>query len=333
MDKVKISFIVVVYKMPLQAMNTLYTLSRQYQKNTDQIDYEVIVVENYSDKLLNADEVKHLGSEFKYFLRHPNSPSPVCAINFGIEISSGSHICLMIDGARMLTPRVVEFIHMGCKAAKHSLITVPGYSLGWQDQHYNRDTHYNEDIERRLLEKTNWKNNGYRLFDIAVLSGANINGFFNPFMECNCVTSSRENFERIGGADQEFQLPGGGSINLHMFRQLGLISKPHPYFVIGGEGSFHQYHGGVTTSQWSDLEEVLHSHRTQLHAQWPNGFSSLCREPILLGCITKPAINVSLYSSFKSAKRARRLTKQQQALWDDDKNNSPYWIKYESVPT
>ena len=40
----KFSIIVVVYDMPMQAMNTLYTLSREYQRDVDNVAYEVIVV-------------------------------------------------------------------------------------------------------------------------------------------------------------------------------------------------------------------------------------------------------------------------------------------------
>lgn len=332
-DTIKLSIVVVVYRMPRQAMNTLYSLSRHYQQNLQGLDYEVIVVENDSGQNLDATAVQQLGSEFRYCLRKESSQSPVPAINFGLSVSEGTHICLMIDGARMLSPRALEYIQMGCRAARHSLVAVPGYSLGWQDHHFNLDAQYDEQVEQQLLREINWQQNGYRLFDIAIPSGANSHGIFNPFMECNCITSSRENFEKIGGADTQFMLPGGGSVNLHMYRQLGLISRGSPLFVIGGEGSFHQYHGGVTTSQWQDLEAVLQSHREQLHAQWPNRFSSLSREPTLLGNSHSHALTIFNYSSHRAFKRGNRLSKQKSPLWPDDNPNTAMWEAYERLST
>lgn len=331
MAKLKISIIVIVFRMPRQALNTLYSLSRQHQQNNQNIDYEVIVVENESTQCLDRTIVEKLGSEFKYFRRQESSKSPVGAMNFALSQCTGSHICMMIDGARMVTPRILEYFHMAFRASKHALVAVPGYSIGWQDQHHSSNGAYNEDIEAALLEKTNWKKNGYRLFDISVLSGANINGVYNPYMECNCMATSRENFNELDGIDMSFQQPGGGSINLHLFRQLGLVAKNSPYFILASEGSFHQYHKGITTSPWDDLPDTLLSHRTELHSHWPNGFSSLTREPTPLGSINKNALEVLAFSNFKTMKRFIRLQKEKSPLWRDDKPDTPRWIKNDSL--
>ena len=65
----KISVVVVVYDMPRQAMNTLYTLSRAYQRDVDDVAYEVLVVENLSRRNLRARKVHALGPEFRYLPR------------------------------------------------------------------------------------------------------------------------------------------------------------------------------------------------------------------------------------------------------------------------
>lgn len=313
-----LSFIVVVYKMPRQAMNTLYSLSVRHQRNVKENDYEVIVIENRSDNNLNEADVTALGRNFHYFLREEVSQSPVGAINFGFEKIHSNHICLMIDGARMVTPRVVEYGLMAISADYNSLVAVPGYSLGWQDQHHHLDAAYDETVEISLLSAINWQKNGYRLFDIATISGANPNGCMNPLMECNCVITSARNFELIGRANLDFQLPGGGSINLHIFRQLGLLPESRHYFVMAGEGSFHQFHGGITTAQWEDLDEVLESHRKQLHSYWGNKFHSLRREPILLGASNSHAQRFMAFASQKARKRLGRLGKHGQQPWPDD---------------
>ncbi len=314
----RLSIIVIVYRMRRQAMNTLYSLSTHYQRNVQADDYEVIVVENQSSQTLDEQEVLALGSPFRYFLRHESSQSPVGAINFGFEQCRAANIGLMIDGARMLTPRVLEYALMAQHIDKDALVAVPGYSLGWQDQRYHRESAYSETVEQQLLAQTHWQQNGYRLFDIATISGANPNGCMTPLMECNCVFTSADNFKRIGCANMDFQLPGGGSINLHIFRQLGLLPQSRHYFVTPGEGSFHQFHGGITTAQWDDLDEVLESHRKQLHSYWGGKFHSLRREAMLLGAVGSHAQKFLHFASHKAKKRLDRLEKHAQLPWQDD---------------
>ena len=127
-----------------------------------------------------------------------------------------------------------------------------------------------------------WRGDGYELFGISTFSGANRRGYLQPIMECNCLFASAENFAAIGHANTEFTLPGGGSINLHMYRSLGMLPGTQ-LFVTPGEGSFHQFHGGVTTSSYAQREAEIEKHRVQLHSYWPGGFHSLRREPKLLG--------------------------------------------------
>lgn len=317
-DSPRLSFIVVVYNMRRQAMNTLYSLSARHQQNVQESDYEIIVVENHSAHSLDESEVMALGKNIHYFLRHETSQSPVGAINFGFSQCRGKTVCLMIDGARMLTPRVVEYALMAQTIDEDALVAVPGYSIGWQDQRFHRENAYSETVEAELLASTNWRQHGYRLFDIATISGANPNGCMSPLMECNCVFTSARNFERIGQADMDYQLPGGGSINLHIFRQLGLLPESRHYFIMPGEGSFHQFHGGITTAQWDDLDEVLETHRKQLHSYWGGKFHSLRREPMLLGAVTSHAQKFLHYSSHKAKKRLGRLEKHGQQPWQDE---------------
>ena len=139
--------------------------------------------------------------------------------------------------------------------------------------------------EKELLKSTNWKENGYELFSIADISGANPHGYLQPIMECNCMFAPAESFKKIAYADERFTLRGGGAINLHMFRSLGLL-EGSTLIVLPGEGSFHQYHGGVTTSEYQGLEQEHASHSVQLQDIWQGDFHSLRREPILLGAVT-----------------------------------------------
>ena len=317
---VKLSVLVIAYKMPRQALNTVYSLSAAHQQNVRESDYEIVVVENESSDNIPEQELLALGNNIRYFRRQETSASPCRAVNFGLQQCRGKSIGLMIDGARMVTPRVIEYALLAQHADADSLLAIPGYNLGPMEHQYHLDIGYTAEVEKQLLGQTNWKHNGYRLFDIANISGANDKGIFHPLLECNCMFSSAKNFERIGGANEEFDLPGGGSINLHMFRQLGMLKQARIYFVAPGEGSFHQFHGGITTQQASDREEVLESHRKQLHSYWEGGFHAMRREPLLLGAVGSHAQKFLYHSAEMGKKRFNWITRGNNARhpWLDD---------------
>ena len=106
-DAATLSVVVVFYDMRREAERTLHSLSRAYQQEIDDLDYEVIVVENGSsdEQRLGEDFVRGFGPEFRYLdLGSDATPSPAYALNRGIAISRGESLALMIDGAHVLTP-------------------------------------------------------------------------------------------------------------------------------------------------------------------------------------------------------------------------------------
>ncbi|RLA42555.1 MAG: glycosyltransferase family 2 protein [Gammaproteobacteria bacterium] len=312
-----LSVIVIGYKMPKQLAQTLYTLSTAYQQGVTEQEYEVVVVENTSSEDFDESILPGLGGNFRFFRRDERSHTPVPAINFAFEQCRGQAIGLMIDGARMVTPRVIQYVLMSQRISPDSFTVVPGYHLGEQGQHFNVSNGYDEEVEQQLLDSTNWKDNGYELFSIADISGANPNGYLQPIMECNCMFASASSFERIGFADERFTFRGGGAINLHMFRSLGMLPASK-LIVLPGEGSFHQFHGGVTTSEYDGLERERASHRAQLQELWGGEFHSLRREPVLFGAITPLAQDYLAFSVDRSKKRYKRFKARGDRLWEDD---------------
>lgn len=312
-----LSVIVIIYDMPRQALNTIYSLSCDYQKNISRNDYEIILVENRSDNMVDANKLIDMNANIRYFVNDKDTQSPAKAINMGLKEAAGSIVGLMIDGARLVTPRVLEYALMAAAANRSFLAAVPSYNLGEIQHQHNLSSNYSEEKEISLLEACQWKNNGYRLFDIGSIGDANQNGFMNPLLESNCFFSTKENFFLIGGANEEFSLPGGGSLNLHMFRQLGTLENTS-YYILLSEGTFHQFHGGVTTSQIDDREEVLESHRKQLHSYWNDGFHAMRREPVLLGSPTSHSLPYLAYSSQRNMARSKRLESISKPLWPDD---------------
>ncbi|WP_421863046.1 glycosyltransferase [Parvibaculum sp.] len=318
MKKPLLSVIVIAYDMPRQALNTLLSFAPGYQQGVDADDYEVIVVENRSARNMNAAEIDRLPGNFHYFLRDEKGVSPAAAINFGVEKAKGKFIGLLIDGARMVTPGVIRHALMSFRMTDDALVLVPGYHLGENEQQFNLEHGYNEEVEKELLDGVDWRNNGYRLFDISCNCGANRNGFFHPFLECNCLFVSKEIFTEIGGADERFDMPGGGALNLYIYYKLA-THQDTEVFLLAGEGSFHQIHGGVTTSSKADREDLLEKINNQLSELLGHPFRSPTVEFTLLGKFRGPALRYLKFSVERGIRRFGRLDAEGRDPYDDDR--------------
>ena len=241
-----VSLVVVVYNMPEQAEKTLYSLSSRYKRGVSEDDYDVIVVENKSSNTLSADFIESLPGNFSYHLRKETRPTPVHAANMGVRLSRRSHVAVLIDGARMVTPGVVRNLILGHRLHRDSVVTVPGYHLGKQLQQRAVEHGYGVQEEARLLSEVNWTRDGYSLFKIACFSGSCASGLFSAHSESNCISLPRHLWSELRGFDTRFDQVGGGLVNLDFYkRACELPGVGH--VVLLGEGTFHQFHGGVTT--------------------------------------------------------------------------------------
>ncbi len=287
----EVSFIVIVYNMPLQAEKTLQSLTAQYQEGVSEQDYEVIVVENESANTLSQDFLRTLPGNFSYHLRAEKEPTPVHAINHGAGISRGRYLCVMIDGARMVTPGVVKNILRGHRMHDKTVVTVPGYHIGDQLQQDAVDNGYGVAEDQALIRSIGWPLEGYRLFDISCFSGSCAPGFFRPNSESNCISIPRDLWAALGGLDTRFNLRGGGLVNLDLYRR----ACEYPgveHVVLIGEGTFHQFHGGVTTGgearavRDAFIEEIKHQYE-ELRGE---PYQSPQTAPIFLGEISQQVL-------------------------------------------
>jgi hypothetical protein len=318
MSRPLLSIIVIVYDMPRQALNTLISLSPDYQQGVQAGDYEVIVVENRSRRNMDVEAIGALSGNFRYFLRDEPGVSPAAAINFAFTQVQGAFIGLMIDGARMVSPGVVQYALMARRMTFEAMVVVPGYHLGEHEQQFHLSRGYSEEHERHLLEGIDWQRNGYRLFEISCLSGANPNGVFHPFMECNCLFLDAEVFRDIGQADERFKLPGGGALNLYIYRKAAMHPRTRS-FMLAGEGSFHQLHGGVTTSEVAERETILNRQREQLTELLGEPFRSPTVEPILLGKVPGEALRYLKHSVERGMHRVQRCAERSEDMYADER--------------
>ncbi len=249
-----LSVVIVVYNMRREATRTLHSLSRAYQRQVDDLDYEVIVVENGSapDQRLGEDLVRSFGPEFRYLdLGDDADPSPTKALNAGIAQSVGTSLALMIDGAHVVTPGVVHYGMAGLATYGPAVVSTRQWYLGPGQQGDAMRDGYDEPYEDELFEKIAWPADGYRLFEIGHFIGDG--DWFDGTWESNCLFVSRKLLEQVGGFDEGFAMAGGGYTNLELYERLA--SSPDAQVVtIIGEGSFHQLHGGTTTNLASPAE-------------------------------------------------------------------------------
>lgn len=246
-DRPKISVVVVTYNMVREAKRTLYSLSAAYQREVCEDDYEVIVVDNGSTEPLSDELVRSFGKNFRYFSLNTTSKSPAGAVNFGINRARGNVLGLMVDGARMVSPGVMKYALAGMKLSANPVVATLGMHLGPDVQFRSVAKGYDKGAEDALLERINWTENGYRLFEISAFAGSSKDGFFLPVAESNCFFLKRETIERLGGFDERFKLAGGGLVNLDIFKRACELPDSDLIIMLG-EGTFHQLHGGVSTN-------------------------------------------------------------------------------------
>jgi len=246
---IKLSVIVIAHNMTREIPKTLQSLTRDYQLDCEELEYEVLVIDNGSTEALDRDVVQAFGPVFQYHYLENPPPSPAFAMNYGAEHSSGDILCFIIDGARLPTPGVFMFALASFRSFKTPTVSTRYFFLGPGDQNDSILQGYNKAREDALLESINWPNDGYRLYEIGSPLYGNVPKitWFNKMVESNCLFMNRSVFDKIGGADERFDIPGGGFLNIDIYQQTCELEGTEPVLLIG-EGSFHQLHGGTTTN-------------------------------------------------------------------------------------
>ena len=247
-SSVALSVVVVFYNMRREAMRTLQSLARSYQRGVEDLDYEVLVVDNGSDpdQRLSPDFVASFGPEFRPLEPEGDAhASPTRALNAGIAAARGDAIALMIDGAHVLTPGVLCFAMKALDAYAPAVVATQQWYVGPGQQGDAQQAGYDQRVEDRLFNGIDWPVDGYRLFEIGHFIGER--DWFDGIVESNCLFVPRKLLEQIGGFDESFAMPGGGYANLDLFERLALSPDVTAASIVG-EGTFHQFHGGTTTN-------------------------------------------------------------------------------------
>lgn len=252
-EGILISVIVVFYNMGREAARTLHALSRAYQRDIEDIGYEVIAIDNGSTTPLEPEFVEEFGPEFRLIRAARGAPSPVAIMNEAARAARGHHIAVMIDGAHILTPGALAEAAWSILEAPRAVIGLRQWFVAG-DQRFLSLHGWTQAQEDMVFDRVNWPRDGYGLFRIGTPVWESPNHWFDGMSESNCLFVPRSVWDEIGGFDEAFDEPGAGYANLDLFRR-AYDASGEPAVALLGEASFHQYHGGTTTNVEHDEKE------------------------------------------------------------------------------
>lgn len=297
------SVVIISYNMAREIPRTVQSFLPPYQTDISYEDVEIIVMENGSPRPVNPDVIATWPKNVRYINIDAPHPSPARALNQGVKLSRGRYVCPVIDGARMVTPGVLSAAREAAQIHDTPFIATIGYHLGDKVQQENVAFGYNQEVEDNLLASITWPETPYRLFDISSAGGSARETWFAPIAESNTPIMTRDFYDTLGGFDEGFDIPGGGLVNLDFFKRA--VEHPNSrYILLIGEGSFHQYHGGVTTSRSINeisLEDATKTtwdiYTEQYEALRGETFKVSTRRPRLYGELRPEALRQSLKSA------------------------------------
>jgi glycosyltransferase involved in cell wall biosynthesis len=249
-----VSLVVISHNMARELPRTLISLVPPYQRDCNSDAIEIIVVDNGSSVAPSTDIFEHLDARFS-LLRQPQATvSPVAAVNAGLRAATGALVGVWIDGARLASPGLIDACLRASRLHPRPVLATLNYQLGPSLQYDSARHGYDQAAEDRLLAGIDWPHDGYRLFDIATSEMRG--GPAGPMLETNALFLPKPLWGELEGYDPAFVEPGGGVVNVDAF--LRACALPDVQLIrILGEGTFHQFHGGVSTSTPKGAVEAL----------------------------------------------------------------------------
>lgn len=249
-----VSLVVICHEMARELPRTLLSLSPGYQRGAERLRWEVIVVDNGSANPPHAEQFEGLDLDVTVHRYPEPTPSPAATVNYGLARARAPLVGVWIDGARLASPGLLAACHAAARLHPRAVVATFGYHLGPDIQHRSMQQGYDAAAEDRLLASIDWPRGADRLREIATPCWSG--GEAGPLLESNALFLSAALWEELAGYDTRFRGPGGGAVNPDVF--LRACAAPGTQLIrVAGEGTFHQIHGGTTTSAGSRSSDML----------------------------------------------------------------------------
>lgn len=278
-----LSIILCAYDMARELPRTVYTLGPSNQRGLAGLEYEIIVIDHGSPVPVDQAVLRAFAPNLRVIRVDPAPVSPVTAINRAMDTAQGRLLSLMIDGARMASPGLVVTATEALRADDSRVVGALAFHLGPDWQMRSVLEGYDQRVEDALLASVAWRDDGYRLFDISVLAGSSAGGWFAPIAESNALFMTRAFWLRSGGLDPRFTSAGGGLANLEYWARAVAASNLEPWMILG-EGTFHQVHGGAATNGPKAARDAMHA---EYRALFGTDFQPPAYHPRLIGKLSR----------------------------------------------
>jgi len=293
MSEYKLSIVVACYNMQRELPRTLQTLLPDYQEGVERCDYEIVVVDNGSTPRQVVAQHFHEAANIRLISIDNPSISPVGVINDAVKSCNATYVAVLIDGARMVTPRFILQSLSALSGHENAVVSALAYHLGPGPQSKTVTEGYCQEVEDKLMASVDWRADGYSLFEISELASSSGAGVFEPISECNTLLLRKDLWSRFEGFDERFVSAGGGLANLDLFKRLS-EDEETSIFVLAGEGSFHQFHGGVSTNQPGGRFAEFEVEYIEIRGE---KFIKPVYEPLIYGGIDRRALRFIDYSA------------------------------------
>jgi hypothetical protein len=158
------------------------------------VDYQITILDNGSQPPMTIREVDSR-VDVQYIQNASNSP--LSAMNALIAKGNSEFVCVVLDGARLWSPGVIRQFYNALGINPNIPSTATAYHLGPVHQSRSSEFGYDKQAENLMLEKLNWKQNGYGLFDVSVLAYSNPEGEKGDMNESSCLFLIQHRSQRL----------------------------------------------------------------------------------------------------------------------------------------
>jgi hypothetical protein len=257
MAKYFITVVLPTFGKAWELSQVLYAL--EHQRGLAHSDYELLILndkpEDFEVRDAAADYYRSYSNvRYVEIYSNPGITNATYAMNMCREYAKGNLLILMVDSGRIPTPGSVAATRQAFEEQGPDICTtINPYHIG---KHYFRPE-WTVVQCRELMEKIRWREDPYRLFEVAAHTHISRTGDVN---ESTFQGITYENFVNVGG--EELSFTSWGPYNIDFWRR---CTKPKPKddrqivgqlpehwgpgigfglrpLTIAGEGTFHIHH-------------------------------------------------------------------------------------------